>query len=242
MSVYECDRVFETSNPVIDLDMDQYPNVIIDPSRAGKSVVRCDDVKVGETVRFVYTAGSEVGERNVLVVKVGYRSFEGPTLERDGGYRKYLDQDIADDRSLEDHGPILIVEPFVKVDPVSTGNVKRVRFDEAIEALAASLTGEQLAALYLQYVALRGDDAEFDPATGEVVVTLPEPKVNKFTKTGHSAFGPDLEITNTNGKKFGIYLYGVETGEIGIHNEVTGTDNSNATPEVLRDELVKFLA
>ena len=140
--------------------------------RVGETVTYGEDIVPGETVRFDYDGGSG-GERNVLVVKVDDEGFEGLTLERDGDYRRYLDEKITG------FDAILIVEPFVHaispagVDAVVSGNEKRVRFDEAGEALLASLSGEQLAQLYSEHVALIGKGAHFDADSGEVVVKLP---------------------------------------------------------------------
>lgn len=221
----------DVKNPIIQVQLPE--GIILQTDRVGESFTFTDETRVGETVRFRYSGGSEDGERNVLVVKVDSDSLEGLTLERDGGYRKYTDDNI--------HGDILVVEPFVeagnKVAP--SGNVKRVRFDDAVAALVASLEGEQLAELYGRYVATEGDGTTFDADTGEVVVMLPAP-ANKFTVNGDNG-GPSLTLTNKNGKLFHLYLYD-EYNEVGIANEVTGLDEGEITPEQLIDELVKFLA
>lgn len=225
------DEVMTVEAPTEVIDVVLPDNMVLKVDRVGQSYIYGDDIVPGETVRFDYDGGSESGTRTVLVVKVDNDGLEGLTLERDGGYRRYLNVNIG--------SRIDIVQPFIAQNPVSTGNVKRVRFDDAGTALLASLSGEKLAELYGQYVALEGVGTEFDPQTGEVVVQLPEPVKSRFvTVRGKTR---DLEIQNKDGKIFALYLY-KDTGKVGFYNEVTGENNSNCTPEELRDSLVKFLA
>lgn len=213
-------------NAVVDIKV---PNgLTLDVSRVGQVVPYPDNVHVGETVSFYYTHGSYDGQRTVLVLFVDGDYLEGLTLERDGEYRRYNEAYIS--------GNISIVRPFVTSPVVSIGNVKRVRFDQAIEALAASLSGEQLAQLYSQYVALEGDGAEFDATSGEVVVKLPESKVNKFTLISMPG---EIQIVNKKNETFKLfgYKYDQTVGYSGPN-----CNSINCTPEQLRDELVKFLA
>ncbi len=214
------------------------PNgLVLRTDRVGGSVTYGDDIFPGETVRFDYDGGSERGERNVLVVHVDDEGFEGLTLERDGDYRRYLDANIE---GLYD---IHIVEPFIRQenDEVNT-NEKRIRFDEAGEALLASLSGEKLAELYLEHVALRGDDASFDSTTGEVVVQLPEVQTPKF-----ELFSNSFLIVNKRGDKLRVFIYPNDDEPVGfdkidVNGNLVNIPSSDWTPEFLRDELVKFLA
>ena len=216
------------ANPFIDVEVPG--SISLDTSRVGKNLVYSDEVSPGETVRFSYYGGSEDGTRNVLVVKVDSNGLEGLTLERDGEYRRYRDDNIS--------GHLMVVEPFVATTPKDTAGIKRVRFDEAGDALLASLSGEQLADLYSKYVALEDDGAEFDAATGHVVVTLPQPKFSEFATISISDY--PLVIKNKNGNSFNLFLY-PDKKQVGIY--VDGDLNEeNITPEQLRDELVKFLA
>jgi len=219
----------EVENPTIEVEVPS--DVNLDTSRVGQEVSSFDDVVVGETVRFDYSGGSEYGTRNVLVLRVDDGALEGITLERDGGYRRYLNHYVDSN--------ILIVKPFVKVPAEINGRVKRIRFDEAGAGLLASLTGDQLASLYAQYVAVEGDGAEFDPQTGEVVVRLPEAKT-KFLAV--SNLEEPILIVRPDGKQLKLYLYENSDYPIGIVNEETDLDITDVTPEILRDELVKFLA
>jgi hypothetical protein len=220
----------EVENPTIEVEVPS--DVNLDTSRVGQEVSSFDDVVVGETVRFDYSGGSEYGTRNVLVLRVDDGALEGITLERDGGYRRYLNHYVDSN--------IFIVKPFVKVPAEVNGHVKRIRFDEAGAGLLASLTGDQLASLYAQYVAVEGDGAEFDPQTGEVVVRLPEAKT-KFLTVSNLPEQPIL-VVRPDGKQFKLYLYENDDYPIGIVNDVTGLNSTEVTPEILRDELVKFLA
>ena len=219
----------QTELEVIEVEVPS--DVNLDTSRVGQEVSSFDDVVVGETVRFDYSGGSEYGTRNVLVLRVDDGALEGITLERDGGYRRYLNHYVDSN--------ILIVKPFVKVPAEINGRVKRIRFDEAGAGLLASLTGDQLASLYAQYVAVEGDGAEFDPQTGEVVVRLPEAKT-KFLAV--SNLEEPILIVRPDGKQLKLYLYENSDYPIGIVNEETDLDITDVTPEILRDELVKFLA
>jgi hypothetical protein len=219
----------EVENPTIEVEVPS--DVNLDTSRVGQEVSSFDDVVVGETVRFDYSGGSEYGTRNVLVLRVDGGALEGITLERDGGYRRYLNHYVDSN--------IFIVKPFVKVPAEVNGHVKRIRFDEAGAGLLASLTGDQLASLYAQYVAVEGDGAEFDPQTGEVVVRLPEAKT-KFLAV--SNLEEPILIVRPDGKQLKLYLYENSDYPIGIVNEETDLDITDVTPEILRDELVKFLA
>jgi hypothetical protein len=220
----------EVENPTIEVEVPS--DVNLDTSRVGQEVSSFDDVVVGETVRFDYSGGSEYGTRNVLVLRVDDGALEGITLERDGGYRRYLNHYVDSN--------IFIVKPFVKVPAEVNGHVKRIRFDEAGAGLLASLTGDQLASLYAQYVAVEGDGAEFDPQTGEVVVRLPEVPKSRFV-IPDSDYNGDLLIQKADGSEFRLYIH---TGgnSIGVLNSVTGLDETSLTPEQVRDELVKFLA
>ena len=219
---------------VVGLDIEIPDGMELLTDRVGEEFTYADELRVGETVKFRYSGGSEDGPRTVLVVKVYDGSFEGLTLERDGGYRKYLDENVFG------FNQFTIVEPFVKHTPAVSGE-RRVRFDEAGTALLASLTGEQLAELYDKHVAIEGIGTEFDAKTGEVVVKLPAPKVNKIEKVSCNSGSSHVIFRNTNDKQFALYLYGGDQG-IGIHSDVTGYDNCQSSIENLRDELVKFLA
>lgn len=196
-------------------------------SRVGTEVYYVEDVKVGETVSFHYDAGSEPGgERTVTVLKIdGYGALEGSTKERGGEYRRYLSEHIE--------GPILIVSEAKSAD---AGNTRRVRFDEAGEALLASLSGEQLAELYAQHVAVAGDGAEFDPQTGDVVVYLPAPQ-NRVSRVNNG----QVVLSNKDGQEFKLWLHS-QYGRIGVDNDKTDFHDTDVSPEVLRDELVKFLS
>jgi len=219
------DAVVDESNEKLDIALPD--DLEVKSDRVGQSFVYADSAKVGETVRFNYTGGSEVGPRTVLVVKVDDQGLEGLTLERDGGYRRY------DDSSID--GRITVVAPFVGTSSGSTTE-RRVRFDDAGVALLASLTGEQLAELYGQYVSTEGVGTKYDANTGEVVVELPEPS------TSVKAVDNELRIVNKAGKTLTIYLYTNIGNEVGLHNDDNGYDNTRCTAEDIRDQLVEFLA
>lgn len=207
-------------NPVIDVEIPY--GVSLDVSRLGEYIAS-DEVEVGETVRFDYFDGET---RNVLVTSTNNVGFKGLTLERDGNYRSYLNRKIY--RSIK------VVQPFVHE---TKKGFKRVRFDEAGDALLASLSGEQLAELYGKYVALEGDGAGFDSVSGEVVVKLPEPSSAKFIRVENTDY--PLVIAKGN-RHFNLFLY-QKKQEVGICVD-GGLNEENITPEQLRDELVKFLA
>jgi len=214
------------------LDIALPDNLELDTSRVGEDVAYAESVNPGETVSFYYTAGSEVGNRTVLVVKVDGEGLEGLTLERDGGYRRYLDRFIS--------GQIQIVKPFIQSNGSpyhSNSTEKRVRFDDAGVALLASLSGEQLADLYGRYVAVEGIGTKFDGNTGEVVVELPE-VTSKFISSDKGL--NTLRIQNKDGVELRLHQYG--DGSIGLVNDLTGFNTTSPTPENLRDELVKLLA
>lgn len=229
----DVDVVTETSQDRMLTHVNVPAGLTLKVDRVGQVVTYGDEVVPGETVRFDYYGGSGEGERNVLVVKVDSDGLEGLTLERDGEYRRYADDKISV------RSDITIVEPFVHaispagVDAVVSGNEKRIRFDEAGEALLASLTGEQLAELYDKHVALIGEGARFDSDSGEVVVKLPEVK-SKFEVRSEY-----FTIQNKKGENLMVFLYPYSQ-EIGLN--VGDLDDESVTPEVLRDELVKFLA
>lgn len=228
-----CGETELEENEVEDLELlDVYlPNgLVLDTERVGVTIAFARDLHVGETVKFDYEGGSEGGTRHVLVVKVHHNGIEGLTYERNGGYRHYKDDNV---------GHYEIVKPFVKSYTTAVGNVKRVNFEDARTALLASLTGEQLAELYGKYVATEGDGAEFDAQNGEVVVTLPQPQ-NKFKKVLRDKPLVFI-ITNKENKEFALYVY-PDNSTVGFRNDVTESNETNTTPEQLRDELVKFLA
>lgn len=178
------------------------------------------NVKVGQTVTFDYWNRETklYSKRTVQVAKVDDTALEGVTAERDNQYRRYL------------------FKMMENLQVVPTSDTKRVRFDDAETALLASLSGEQLAELYLEYVAVEGDEAKFDPQTGEVVVTLPKPTNRFIVPTEASAF-PAFSIINKRGETLGIFLYSDNT--VGIQTEEC--DLTDVSPETLRDEIVKLL-
>lgn len=241
---------FDVESPLIECEVPS--GVVLLADRVGFATSTADKLKIGETVKFNYSSGSENGPRTVLVLKVDYDHIEGLTLERDGEYRSYKRGVNMSNPRIHGKDLYVVVKPFVKqpevaVVPVAapasvSGDQRRIRFDEAGAALLASLSGEQLAELYGKYGTVDGINSRFDSATGEVVVDLPKPKVNKFTKVYYKAgnLNSDLTITNKNGDKFELYLY--SDGTVGIHNSVNGFDKTDNTPEMLRDQLVKFLA
>lgn len=200
-------------------------------NRVGEFLSCESELAIGETVQFWYEGGSERGYRTVLVVKQDDESLEGPTNERNGEYRRYLREQIGSSFMI-----VNPFEPYASQKSAPAGNTLRVQFPEAGEKLLASLTGEQLAELYAKYVAVEGDGATYDANSGEVVVMLPAPQ-NKILSVGSDL----LTLQNKNGEAFYLWFY-PESGQIGVSNDTTGTDNAEATPEVLRDELVKFLA
>jgi len=203
----------------------------LDTRRVGEHVTYADELNPGETVSFIYSAGSEVSDRTVLVVKVDGTGLEGLTLERDGGYRRYLDDFITSD--------ISIVKPFVKSgnSPYHSNNTeKRVRFDDAGTALLASLSGEQLADLYGQYVAVEGVGTIFDAKTGEVVVKLPEPESRVSDVILGDSFS-SITLSNKHGKYLSLFFY--DDKSIGVQYNA---GSKFVSVEGLRDELTKFLA
>ncbi len=204
--------------------------VILGVSRVGALLVYPADINKGETVEFYYAHGSHHGTRTVLVLKSDDNGIEGINLERDGEYRKYSDEYVSDYYK--------VVKPFVQVELASTSE-KRIRFDDALEALRASLSGEQLAELYSKHVALLGDGASFDAQTGEVVVKLPVPKENTFLRIGADNDSQSLVIENKHGQTFHLFVYG-KLNTVGI--TAPGFNNTKVTPDELRDQLVKFLA
>lgn len=193
--------------------------------RDGNVFLYPESLKVGDIVKFSYNGGTENGFRTVTVAKNDQYSVEGKTKERNGEYRRYLLENVTSSFTV------------IGDEMDNAGLVKRVRFDEACTALLASLTGEKLAELYLNNVAVLGEHAEYDSGTGEVVVFLPAP-TSKFTVNNNA--GQPLTITNKDGKVFKLYLHNQQ--DVGLVNEVTGLDNTKINPEQLRDELVKFLA
>lgn len=227
LDVSAVDEVLRESGEKLDIVLPD--NLELRTDRVGNYVTYGDEVRVGETVRFTYSGGSEVGPRTVLVVKVDNNGLEGLTLERDGGYRRYDDGQI--------NGDIQIVEPFINSHVGSTSE-KRVRFDDAGIALLASLSGEQLAELYGKYVSVDGVGTEFDGSTGEVVVKLPEPSNSMKAIVGEGDYR--IEVVNTSGEKLDLFLY--ENGQLGIYNSQNGFNEGEVTVEQLRDQLVEFLA
>lgn len=203
--------------------------------RVGFTTSNGNDLNVGETVTFKYAGGSEFGTRTVLILKIDAKHIEGLTLERDGEYRSYIRGQM--ERNVNGH-LYTVVEPFVKQEAKQESNdQRRIRFDDAATALVASLTGEQLAELYGKYGTVEGKNARFDAVTGEVVVDLPKPKVNSVENVQSC----QLTFKNKRERCLTLFLY-TYSGQIGFHNYEDGTDNSNASPDQLRDELVKFLA
>ena len=183
-----------------------------------------ENVNVGDRIRFTYDGGSEYGTRTVLVQKFDEESVEGPTEERGGEYRKYLVDNFDGDVEI--------------LDSVPAGHTLRVRFDEAGEKLLASLSGEQLANLYSQYVATEGDGAEFDSATGEVVVMLPARDFSYRVRRDYEVAGPILTINHPNGKTFLLYTYSDNT--VGVHTD--NYDGTEVTPQELADLLSGFVS
>lgn len=207
----------------------------------GTELEYLEDARVGETIRFYYTGGSENGERTVRVAKVDGESIEGPTLEREGGYRRYNDYDASD---------IKIVAPFVlpgeeqavpvadKAKYTGKGGELRVNFADAQTKLLASLTGEQLAELYSRFVAVEGEGAVFDANKGEVVVKLPEPKYSQEYNGSVHYFRKGKALLRIHG-------YTGFGNSLGIHrNDDDGKDvfdSIHGNAETLYEQLGKFL-
>lgn len=200
-------------------------NAVEVEERVGSRHTYADEINVGEVVSFYYTSGSEPGTRTVTVAKVDSDGLEGPTKERGGEYRRYLDNHID--------GDILILS--VPEEDAPAGDTLRVPFSEAGEKLLASLTGEQLAELYSQYVAVEGDGAEFDANSGEVVVLMP-PKVNKVLEVNATS---NAQFENKRGEHFGLYLH-KGGNKLGIIYK--DMDDTNVSLETLRDKLTEFLS
>ncbi len=207
--------------------------VKLDVSRVGYTFRKPSVIRKGETVSFYYSHGSHNGTRTVLVLTSDYNGIEGLTLERDGEYRRYSDEYV---------NRYKVVDPFVESAKPTDTTEKRVRFDDAGQALIASLTGEALAELYSTHVALEGVGASFDATTGEVVVKLPQTKVAKFvqpTSNNH------VEIENKRGERFKFWINQYrENSSLSPWSglDCPGYQNADITPERLRDELVKFLS
>lgn len=207
--------------------------VKLDRSRVNGELDSLSDARVGETLDFVYTRGSNpYSTRRVLVCRVNHgKGVEGIDQERDGEWRNFLDEYAEN---------IDIVEPFAEenVESVNPSNEVRVRFDEASERLANSITGEKLAELYLQYVATEGESARYDADSGEVVVTLPAPQNSVYKVAGNSS----VQFRNKRGDVLTQYLY--DDGRIGVdayENGRLSIDDDNISPEDFAVTLTRFL-
>lgn len=224
------------------------PGVVLKTNRVGSQLEYLEDAKVGETIQFHYTAGSEDGVRTVLVQKVNVDSegIEGMTKERDGSYRSYLDKNRVDD--------VEVVSPFVEAlappAPVASPNknVNRVRFDAARSTLLASLTAEQIATLYKQHVAKDSLAVSYDKVTGEIVVeTKPvkpnfhAPKPNSTAEFAITGPGGTLQFFPYAKGANGVGLNFVEAGKNSHYDGVNGFDSRTPTPEKLLELLKKTL-
>lgn len=220
------------------------PGVDLNVSRVGQRLDYLENAKVGETIQFHYTAGSEDGVRTVLVQKVNVDSegIEGITKEREGSYRSYLDKNRVDD--------VEVVSPFVeanKVAPAPAANKSRVRFDAARQTLLASLTAEQIATLYKEHVAKDSLAVSYDKATGEIVVeTKPvEPKFGIPLPHSTAAFsitgpGGTLQFYPYEKGANGVGLSFIPAGKNNAYDD-GGYDNRFATPKDLLVQLKKTL-
>lgn len=200
-------------------------DIHLDVSRVGQQLTYLEDAQVGETIQFHYTGGSGPGLRTVLVQKVDSRAevIEGITLERDGQYRRYSDNEATQiyvvQPFVSDEQPTAVVVPSVQ----PAVNSQLVRFDAARDAIAAKLTAEQITELYAKYIV--GDDAtvSYDANTGSVVVT-PKPAV--------ITVAPNALNIIKGANSVGVYLH-PNTNRVGLtvfknRKQVSNTADSTA--------------
>lgn len=229
------------------------PGVDLNVSRVGQRLDYLENAKVGETIQFHYTAGSEDGVRTVLVQKVNVDSegIEGMTKERDGSYRSYLDKNRVDD--------VEVVSPFVEANKVAPApapvvaspkkNTNRVRFDAARQTLLASLTAEQIATLYKQHVAKDSLAVSYDKATGEIVIET-KPVEPKYVVSTTGGIGAAFAVTGPGGTltfypyergRDGVGLNFVPAGKKDAYSGDGGFDSRHTTPAKMLELLKKTL-
>lgn len=200
--------------------------------RLGEQLECLSDGKVGETVQFRYNGGHG-GLRTLLILEVepGIGA-KGIDKARDGEFRHFHDSEAYD---------AVVVKPFVsQPEPVPPkGEEVRVRFDEAQTRLFNSIDGDKLAELYLQYVAVEGESAVYDSQAGEVVVTLPPPKI--AVKNEFNTLYSSVQFSKDN-RNFKLYLH--QDGKLGLFLSSpngTVTDKYGVEPDEILNGLKNFL-
>ena len=194
--------------------------------RVGQELCCLTDANIGETIDFVYNKDGRTEVRTVLVVKKNSDGIEGLDEQRNGEWRHFLNSKAS---------TVDIVEPFAE-ENVSPSNEVFVRFDEAMERLGQSLSGELLAELYLKHVALEGKSAAYDANRGVVVVTLPVVE-NRISAVRRDS---DVSYKNKRGEVLTQYIYA--GGKIGVFCQSTGVSNEDVSPDEFARILTEFLA
>ena len=162
--------------------------------------MKMTDIKVGQTINFIYWAGSTPGNTRVVVVDQIFSSGVGgfdQDLPEGDNYRRFRFDDMEDIKVVKAEPvskPTLTTDRVVK----QTMSFQTVRY--SCTQRITALNGDELAALY-QYMFCKpglNEVAHFDAASCSVIVTVPQPVRKMLTLSAEDGTITVLECDGTN--------------------------------------------